>query len=327
VTTAALPDDPTAAETCEALYRTLPADRQAALRTEAVASLVQKGYHRDYLTMLILPEVCHLLATQAGCAVAPVPRASAVGSSPPPSVGGTTLTPTPAGGLPTQHTPHATPTPGGHRSGKAKPKARLPAPTRSHLLREDLEEMSRLLVVYIQAIARGEIGRSDADRLKFCAEAKHALRCGADPQALFADNLRHQRWQYDQTDEDTARRQLTAHLYGIEEQRTAPPLPASEPPTLSKDAWCVRELQRDLARHGVQGDVWAHLHRENPTHWTDEHCHTIARELARYQQACQHATALGRLGEIGPEENWPTGLWSDDAECAECGDMEDVEDG
>jgi len=43
---------------------------------------VQKGYHRDYLTMLILPEVCHLLAAQAGCSVAPVPLACSVGSSP-----------------------------------------------------------------------------------------------------------------------------------------------------------------------------------------------------------------------------------------------------
>jgi len=68
-TAAALPDDHTAAEAFEAMYRTLPADRQAALRDEAVASLVQKGYHRDYLTMLILPEVCHLLAAQAGCSV------------------------------------------------------------------------------------------------------------------------------------------------------------------------------------------------------------------------------------------------------------------
>ena len=182
---------------------------------------------------------------QAGSEVAPVPPASSVG---PPTR--STLPPTRASGE--------------HRRGKDKLQARLPAPTRRHLLREDLEVTGRLLRVYNQAIARGEIGRSEADRLKFVSEAKHALRCGEDPPALFADNLQQQRWHYDQADEDTAWKDLRAHLYGIDAQRRPQPPPAIETPDLSEDARIVDAVQRQWARLGHSSDAWAGFAQKVP---------------------------------------------------------------
>jgi len=281
-------------EACEALYETLPVDDQAALRNEAIARLIKKGYHPDFLGMLVSTEIGHLLAPRIGGCVAPVPLASAVGRAPSPAIERPTRPP-------------------------EKPQAPLPAPTRTHLLREDLEDISRLLVIYDHAIDRGEVGRSEAERLKFCAEAKHALRCGENPTALLASNLKHQRWQYDQSDEDTAQRELKNHLYGCGAPRSSPPVPASAPPPLSKDAWCVRELQREMARHAVQGDIWAYLRQEEG--WTQERCHSVAQELTSYQQACQQGAALGRLGAHGEGEEWQAAPFPPDAECAECGSI------
>jgi hypothetical protein len=295
------PDDHPTAEAFESLYHALPADRQAALRDEAVASLVQKGYHRDYLTMLILPEVCHLLAAQVGGSVAPVPPASSVR---PPTR--SMLPPTRASGE--------------HRHKEGKPQARLRAPTRRHLLREDLEETGRLLSVYPQAIARGEIGRSEADRLKFVSAAKHALRCGEDPPALFADNLQQQRWYYDQADEDTARKDLKAYLYGIDAQRRPQPPPAIEMPDLSDDARIVDAVQRQWARLGHRGDAWAYVHVHDPT-WSRERWDKAVHELAQHQLAWKEAHALSPIGELGIDTDWRASPFPADPECAECGEV------
>jgi hypothetical protein len=289
------PDDHTTAEAFESLYHALPADRQAALREEAVTSLVQKGHHRDFLTMLILPEICHLLATQAGCSVAPVPPASAVGSSPPACTGS------------------AKPTP-------KKPQQRLPAPTRRHLLREDLEEISRFLVIYNQAVDRGEIGRSEADRLTCYSEAKHALRCGENPPALFADNLQKQRWHYDQADEDTARRDLNAYLYGIDPQQREQPPPASVPRALSEDARMVDAVQREWTRLGQPGDAWAYVHARDLT-WTRERWDKAVSELAESQRVWK-AHRLAPIGELGIKDtDWWASPFPEDLECAECGEV------
>jgi hypothetical protein len=175
-------------------------------------------------------------------------------------------------------------------------KARLPDPTRRHLLREDLENINRLLVVYNQCVALEEIGRSEADRLKFVSEAKHALRCGENPPAMFAANLRHQRWQYDQADEDTAWRQLNAHLYGIDPQRRAQP-PPSELPALSEDARFVDLVLRVLPPEWRDRPfLWIKMRCPE---WTRERWENAVRERAQYQLACQQVNALRRLGELG----------------------------
>jgi hypothetical protein len=80
----------------------------------------------------------------------------------------------------------------------------------------------------------------------------------------------------------------------------------------------VRELQRELARHDVQGDVWAYLRQEH--HWTPERCQTIARELDHYQRDCQQGAALGRVGEHGMQEEWQASPFPA-VECLECGEM------
>ena len=122
--------------------------------------------------------------------------------------------------------------------------------------------------------------------------AAHALRVGEDnPCGLFASLLHEDqlRLYLSDADDEAARVRLNAHEYGIAEQRKAQPPPVSDPPLLSQDAWCVRELQRELARQDVQVDVLAQLQQQDPARWTDEHCQTMARELAHYQHACQQA--------------------------------------
>jgi hypothetical protein len=183
------------------------------------------------------------------------------------------------------------------------PKAPLLPPSLNHIVLEDFEHVSRALTLYHQAQRQGLIGRSEAERLKFMSTVEHA-RAGVDPGALLADNIRHQRWHYDDAEEDAAHRRLTQHLYGIDPQhRTAPPPPPpGPPPALSKDAWCVHELQRQLRRHGFDGDVLALLRQEDPVHWTEAHCHVVAQELAQVQQAkCQMQSLEAGLRQWEPE--------------------------
>jgi hypothetical protein len=169
--------------------------------------------------------------------------------------------------------------------------------------------------------------------------AAHALRVGADnPCGLFATLLRDEqlRLVLSDADDEAARVRLNAHEYGIDPQRQAQPPPASDPPPLSQDAWCVRELQRELARQGMHEDILAQLQRQDPARWTDAHCQTIARELAHYQHVCQQATALRRLGELGMQAEWQASPCPEDLECADCGEVgpacacpavEDIADG
>jgi hypothetical protein len=292
------PDDHTAAEVFEARYRALPADRQAALREEAAARLVQKGYHPDYLTtMLILPEVCHLLAAQVGCAVAPVPLASAV--RPPPSPPPEEPTPTPP--------PHPRPA----------------APTLRHILLEDLEDLVRLLVLFAQAIEHGLIGKAPADRLTFVAMAVHALRVGVDnPCGLFRTLLHDTKLRIVLSDADdhAARVRLNAHDFGIDPQRRAPPpAEASEPPILSDDARFVDLARRVLGQDGWRGDPFIAVKMRYPA-WTRERWDQAVCALDQHQRV-RKANRLLPIEDMDMEEHrWPSLGPSEAASCPACGE-------
>jgi hypothetical protein len=62
-------------------------------------------------------------------------------------------------------------------------------------------------------------------------------------------------WHYvTDSDEDVASARLKQHWYGYEgPRRPAPPPLSAAPPALSKDAFMVRELHRELARADFQG--------------------------------------------------------------------------
>jgi hypothetical protein len=132
-----------------------------------------------------------------------------------------------------------------------------PPPTLHHIVPDDLRETDRLLALFAQASTRGLIGKSESDRLTFLATAEHARVLGShNPCGLFATLIRRQRWHYvTESDEDVASQRLKQHLYGQTPRRQlVPPPQAAAHPELSKDAFIVRELQREFQRMGLRGD-------------------------------------------------------------------------
>jgi hypothetical protein len=199
-------------------------------------------------------------------------------------------------------TPASNPRPSGvqkYTQGQTKT-ATPPPPTLRHIVLNDLRDTARLLALFEQAQQHGWIGHSDSARLTFLATAEHACVIGSsNPCGLFAALIRHQRWHYvTDSDEDAAATRLKQHLYGQGPlPRPAPVSPAPEPPALSKDAFIVRELQREVTRRGWQGDLWTWVYREDPT-WSRARWDCAAAEVAQAQAAWQHASALNRVGDL-----------------------------
>ena len=79
----------------------------------------------------------------------------------------------------------------------------------------DLSDVSRLLALHQQAMARGWLHGGEAAQLTIVAAAVHARRVGQAPCRLFVALLRDQRWEViTQQDEDQARALLRAHRDG-----------------------------------------------------------------------------------------------------------------
>src|SRR5215475_10980077 len=177
------------------------------------------------------------------------------------------------------------------------PDKALPPPTLSHIVPEDLQDTGRLLTLFTQAQTQGLLGKSDSERLTFCALAEHAKVVGsANPCGLFAALVRRQHWHFvTDSDEDVAQTRLKTYLYGPT-ARAAPP-PAAVPPALSPDAAIVRYVRTQLARAGWQGEAFGLLSRADPT-WTRERWERATAELAQAQAAWQHADTLNRLGDL-----------------------------
>ena len=177
------------------------------------------------------------------------------------------------------------------------PDKALPPPTLSHIVPEDLQDTGRLLTLFTQAQTQGLLGKSDSDRLTFCALAEHAKVVGsANPCGLFAALVRRQQWHFvTDSDEDVAQGRLKAYLYGPA-ARAAPP-PTTAPPELSPDATIVRYVRTQLARAGWQGDAFGLVSRGDPT-WTRERWEHATAELTQAQAAWQHANTLNRVGDL-----------------------------
>ena len=79
--------------------------------------------------------------------------------------------------------PASGPAEAGRRSG---PPAGGPSPRLADVRPEDLADAGRLLELHRQAMGRGLVGPSEADRLKFAAAAVHARAVGKNPCGLFA---------------------------------------------------------------------------------------------------------------------------------------------
>jgi hypothetical protein len=141
----------------------------------------------------------------------------------------------------------------------------LPAPTLNDVRIEDLKETGRLLGLLTQAIVRGLVGSSEADRLRFVSAAEHALGVGqGNPPGLFMHLVRGRLWGYlTQLDEDRANARLKRELQGA-------PLPRSGHvsgfcvPVLSPDALLVREVRTSMMRAGIFRDPFPAFLRLNP---------------------------------------------------------------
>jgi hypothetical protein len=85
----------------------------------------------------------------------------------------------------------------------------LPAPILADIRREDLADVGRTLKLLDQAVAKGLVGTSEHDRLRFVALAVHCLAIGQKPGGLFMALLRRGAWEFvTQGEEDAARRLL-----------------------------------------------------------------------------------------------------------------------
>jgi hypothetical protein len=185
------------------------------------------------------------------------------------------------------------------------------SPTLCHIVPEDLQDTSRLLALFEQAQSEGLIGKSDSERLTFVSLAEHARVVGAqNPCGLFAELLRRGRWHFiTESDEAVAHQRLKVHLYGRSRQAQDLPQPHAVQPELSKDAAIVRYLQTHLARAGFQSDVFALVHREDPS-WTRERWDAAVLELAQAKRTWQQAHDLNRLGSMSALEACPTSVVS-----------------
>ncbi len=146
----------------------------------------------------------------------------------------------------------------------------LPAPTLNDVRVEDLKDTGRLLRLHAQAVARGLVGPSEADRLRFIGAAEHALALGkGNPPGLFMYLVRDRLWRYvTQEDEDRAHARLKRELRGEPLPRTDDgPVASWGGPVLSGDAELVREMRSAMIRAGVYRDPYAAFMRVNPD-WT-----------------------------------------------------------
>jgi hypothetical protein len=155
-------------------------------------------------------------------------------------------------------------------------------PSLAHIVPADLQDTSRLLALYEQAVDHGLVNRSINDRLNFIAAAEHARIVGShNPCGLFAELVRRKRYEFvTQSDEDRAQQRLKLFDFGDPRQRQ--PLASPCPPSsLSKDAVIMQALLRILREIGYRGDPFEQLHTVCPD-WT----------RARYVHAMRDITAV-----------------------------------
>jgi hypothetical protein len=146
---------------------------------------------------------------------------------------------------------------------------------------EDLQDTTRLLDLLGQAVARGLVTGSEADRLRFVGSAEHALAIGkGNPAGLFVYLVRGKLWRYlTQDDEDGANVRIKAFLRGPEPLMVASA--ASRPPArpmLSEDAQVVIRVRSALAAKGYRGDPFPQVRRHDPS-WTRERWDLALAEL------------------------------------------------
>jgi hypothetical protein len=147
----------------------------------------------------------------------------------------------------------------------------LPPPRLDDVRVEDLEDTERLLDLHGQAVARGVVSSSEADRLRFVGAAEHALAVGqANPPGLFAFLIRGRLWRYlSGADEDRSIARLKSHQRGggvrPGSMGGGPMLTADR--NQASDGEVVRSVRAAAIRAGIYRDPFPEFQRLHPG-WT-----------------------------------------------------------
>ena len=142
-----------------------------------------------------------------------------------------------------------------------------PTPRLDDVRVEDLEDTGRLLRLLDQAVARGLVGASEADRLRFVGAAEHAMAVGkGNPPGLFMSLVRGRLWRYlTQEDEGRANARIKRELRGEPPAWPGIGLMATgRRPSPSADALIVREVRAAMIRAGMFRDPFPEFRRLNP---------------------------------------------------------------
>lgn len=182
----------------------------------------------------------------------------------------------------------------------------MPPPTLRDVTLADLSDVSRLLALHQQVIARGWLRGGEAAQLTVVAAAVHARRVGQEPCRLFVALLRDQRWEViTQEDEDQARTLLRGHRDGPRRRNAAACAPGPGAP-LSDDARFALLAPQVLRQAGWPGAPFLGVKLHDPT-WTRTRWDRAQAALAQWQrqqaQARQQWSGLEPLAEVPWEES------------------------
>ena len=148
--------------------------------------------------------------------------------------------------------------------------AAVKPPTWKHVDPRDLRDTPRLLELYEQAVAAGDLGRSEANRIRFVTAAEHAAVKGtANPCGLFVHLVKGKLWHYaTESDEEAARLRLNRTLFGVSRERPPePPKPKRKRVELSDDARFAHAVDAVSTQKGIPPMV---IVRQMRPDWTAE---------------------------------------------------------
>lgn len=143
-------------------------------------------------------------------------------------------------------------------------------PSMTNIELADLNETSRTLELFENAVGRGSVDASEHSRLMFVAAAERAvLRGTRNPCGLFRRLVEQKLWHHiTQGDEDAAYKRLKRHFYGDLRKREPVARPKNPPRIeLSEDARFAVAVTRALKQQGYRGETFHAVMREFPE-WT-----------------------------------------------------------
>jgi hypothetical protein len=187
----------------------------------------------------------------------------------------------------------------------------LDEPTWTDIQPEDLRNDTRSEALWQDAMERGHLKNTQADRINFFAAIAHALRVAKHNACGLLRTVVEQRlWHFlSQADEYNAIQRLRRSADALETKATpwmhmnpSLTMPADrsgevhEQPVLSEDALIVQTLTADLQRAGVTSDVFGMVKRHGHLReWDQNRWRQAEQELAqaRLLQARQRYQAMG----------------------------------